>query len=206
MKKKSTREKLHLLLADRALIVGPVTLSNGSVSNHYFDCKKVTLSSDGAELVGDAVVDEIEKLGVKPCAIGGLTTGADPIIGAAMMRARERGLKIDGFYVRNEAKSHGTRKLVENAPPRGTKVVIVDDVVTLGGSVIKAIEGAQREGCDVVAVITIVDRKEGGGIKIQERTNCYVPLFTLDDFRRELNQKCQQVTTRSEQLSEALSR
>jgi orotate phosphoribosyltransferase len=206
MKKKSTRERLRLLLAERALIVGPVTLSNGSVSNHYFDCKKVTLSSEGAELVGDVVVDEIEKMRAKLAAIGGLTTGADPIVGAVMMRARQRGLNIDGFYVRNEAKNHGTRKLVENAPRQGSKVVIVDDVVTLGGSVIKAIEGAEREGCDVVAVITLIDREEGGGSRIKEHTKCYIPLFTLDDFRVELDQKCQQDTKRSERLSEAVSR
>src|SRR5437667_7006134 len=206
MKKESTRERLRSLLAEQALIVGPITLSNGSASNHYFDCRRVTLSSEGAELVGDAVLDVIQELPEKPLAIGGLTHGADPIIVAVMMKARQRGLQIDGFFVRKEPKAHGTKNLVENAPKPGTKVVIVDDVVTAGGSVLKAIEGAEHEGCEVVAVITIVDRQEGGGDKISAKVRRYIPLFTLDDFRDELSQKCQHDTNKSELLSTEVSR
>jgi orotate phosphoribosyltransferase len=187
MTKETRRKRLRDLLAQRALILGPITLSSGKVSNHYFDCRRVTLSSEGAELVGDAVLDVIHSLPEKPLAIGGLTHGADPIIVAVMMRARHRGLPIDGFFVRKEAKAHGTKNLIENAPKPGTKVVIVDDVVTAGGSVLKAIEDAEHAGCEVVAAITIVDRKEGGGDKIRAKTTRYLPLFTLDDFRDELS-------------------
>jgi orotate phosphoribosyltransferase len=186
MRTESTREKLRSLLAERALIVGPITLSNGSLSNHYFDCKKVTLSSEGAALAGEAVLDAILALPEPVKAIGGLTHGADPIIGAVMMCARARGLTIDGFYVRKEPKQHGTKSLVENAPPPGTNVVVVDDVVTAGGSVLKAIDGAKLAGCRVAAVITLVDRLEGGGDKIKEKVADYRPLFTLDDFRSDI--------------------
>jgi orotate phosphoribosyltransferase len=185
--KESTRGRLRALLVERALIVGPITLSSGKLSNHYFDCRRLTLNSEGADLVGDAVLDVIQELPERPLAIGGLTHGADPIIVAVMMKARQRGLSMDGFFVRKEAKAHGTKSLIENAPKPGTKVVIVDDVVTAGGSVLKAIEDAEHVGCEVVAAITIVDRKEGGGDKIRAKTTHYFPLFTLDDFREELS-------------------
>ena len=195
---------LRSLLAKRALIVGPITLSNGSHSNHYFDCKRVTLSSEGAGLVGEAVLDAIQGLPEKIEAIGGLTSGADPIIGAGMMEARQRGVSLNGFYVRKEPKNHGTRNLVENAPLKGSNVVIVDDVVTAGGSVLKAIEVVELEGCKVVAVITLVDRLEGGGDKIRARAKRYIALYNLDDFRSEL-EECQQHTKNSELLSVEVS-
>jgi orotate phosphoribosyltransferase len=187
MTKEPTRGKLRALLAERALVLGSITLSSGKLSNHYFDCRRVTLSSEGADLVGDAVLDVIQELPEKPLAIGGLTHGADPIIVAVMMKARQRGLPLDGFFVRKEAKAHGTTNLIENAPKPGTKVVIVDDVVTEGGSVLKAIEDAEHAGYKVVAAVTIVDRKEGGGDKIKAKIARYIPLFTLDDFRDELS-------------------
>ena len=204
MKTLSISERLRSLLADDALILGPITLSHGGASDHYFDCKKVTLSSEGSDLVADAVLDAIQSLPEMPAAIGGLTHGADPIIGAVMMRARERGLSLNGFYVRQQPKNHGTKNSIENVPPRGTKVVIVDDVVTLGGSVLKAVDIAEREGCIVLAVITLVDRLEGGGDKIKEKVKRYISLYTLEDFP-EL-QQCQQHTAKSERLSAEVSR
>lgn len=204
MKRKSISERLRTILAERALILGPITLSSGSVSDHYFDCKRVTLNSEGADLVGEAVLDAIQELPEMPQAIGGLTHGADPIVGAVMMRARDRGINLDGFYVRKEPKNHGTKNYIENAPPRGSRVVIVDDVVTLGGSVLKAVDLAEREGCDVVAVITVVDRLEGGGDKIKANVKHYIPLYTLDDFRSEL-EKWQLHTKNSELLSAEVS-
>jgi orotate phosphoribosyltransferase len=205
MKMNCTSEQLRALLAKEALILGPITLSGGSTSDHYFDCKKVTLASEGAALVGDAVLDAIRGLPEMPQAVGGLTHGADPIISAVMMRARERGICLNGFYVRKEPKNHGTRNYIENVPPRGSKVVIVDDVVTLGGSVLKAVDLAEREGCVILAVITLVDRLEGGGDKIRARVKHYIPLYTLDDFRSEL-EACQQHTRKSELLSAEVSR
>jgi orotate phosphoribosyltransferase len=164
----------------------------------------VTLSSEGSDLVGDAVLDAIQNLPQMPTAIGGLTHGADPIISAVMMRARERGVSLDGFYVRQQPKNHGTKNLIENAPPPGTKVVIVDDVVTLGGSVLKAVDVAEREGCIVLAVITLVDRLEGGGDKIREKVKRYISLYTLEDFPE--IRECQQHTTKSERLPAEVSR
>jgi orotate phosphoribosyltransferase len=206
--KNTTRTALRTLLAQRSLIVGPITLSNGSESDHYFDCKKVMLSSDGAALVGESVFDVIrEQVPKWPDAIGGLTHGADPIISAVMMVAHERGLRLDGFYVRKEPKNHGTRNLIENAPQPGASVIIVDDVVTAGGSVMRAVQEAQRAGCNVIAVITLIDRLEGGGDKIKANVERYIPLYTLDDFRSDIErQLCQQDTSKSELLSTGVSR
>lgn len=201
-----TDDALRSLLAKRAVVRGRITLSSGAVSEYYFDCKKVMLSSEGAPLVGEAVLKAIESLPERPGAIGGLTHGADPIIGAAMMSAVAAGLSLDGFYIRKEPKKHGTQKLVENAPAFGTPVVIVDDVVTKGGSVVQAIEGAESVGCRVVGVIVLVDRLEGGAEKIKARVPDapYIPLFTLRDFFDidEIRREC---TKNSEQLSPAAS-
>jgi orotate phosphoribosyltransferase len=180
----SNREILRKLIADLAIRRGPIILSNGSVSAYYFDCKRVTLNCNGAVAVGDAIADVIEQLENPPIAIGGLTLGADPIVGAAMLRAYARGHQLQGFYVRKEPKQHGTKNYIENEPPSGSRVVIVDDVVTTGQSTIRAIERTQDAGCDIVAVITLVDRLEGGSDNIRTRVpNAkYIPLFNLSDF------------------------
>jgi orotate phosphoribosyltransferase len=170
------------MLVDRSLIRGPITLSNGQQADYYFDCKRVTLSSEGAVLVADAFLEAIEELPRKPEAIGGLTHGADPILGAVMMRALERGARYETFYVRKEPKQHGTKQWIENPPERGSKVVIVDDVITTGGSAIKAIEQAVGNGCEVIAVIALVDREQGGAEAILKHCKVYRALYSLSDF------------------------
>jgi orotate phosphoribosyltransferase len=201
MKTDHTKDALRSMLVERALVLGPITLSNGTESDHYFDCKRVTLTSEGAELVGDAVLDVISTLPGWPIAIGGLTYGADPIVVAVMVRARERGKHIDGFCVRKEAKKHGTKNVIENAPARGSDVVIVDDVVTGGGSVLQAVAAAKQAGCRILAVIAIVDRLEGGADRIKAEVERYIPLYTLDDFRSHIERSnCLKNTTKSDPL------
>jgi orotate phosphoribosyltransferase len=181
-----TRTALHRLLIERSLIFGPITLSSGKQSNHYFDCRRTTLNGEGAWLIGELVFQEIRKLPALPSAVGGLTLGADPIVTATTLRARENGVKLDGFYVRKEPKKHGTGNAIENAPAPGSRVVIVEDVVTGAGSILKAIDAAEAAECEVLAAICIIDRLEGGGDKLRARVPRYVPLFTLDDFRPEI--------------------
>jgi len=176
--------ELRSLLADRAVVRGRITLSSGIESEYYFDCRRVTLNARGAILVADAVLEALDSLPDRPSAIGGLTSGADPIISAAMVRAAQRGISLDGFFVRKEPKKHGTQQAVENPPPAGAAVVIVDDVVTKGGSVVQAIDGAEAAGCHVVAVVVLIDRLEGGAEKIKARAPGarYIPIYTLRDF------------------------
>lgn len=176
----SMKNALRDLLAERGLSTSQnVTLSTGRQSTFYFDCKPVTLSSDGAPLVADAFLEKLSLLPEKITAVGGRTLGADPIVSAMIMR----GQRLEGFYVRETKKSHGTKELIANAPPAGTRVVIVDDVVTTGKSVLHAVEAIEQSGCIVVGVITLVDRQEeGGDEKIKARVPHYFPIFTRSDF------------------------
>ncbi len=197
-----TQDELRALLDTRAAQIGSITLSTGKKSNFYFDCKPVTLSSDGAYLVGDAFLDALEELSEQPTAVGGLTHGADPIVSAMIIRAHERGQRLEGFYVRKEPKKHGTKRRIENPPPEDTKVVIVDDVVTTGGSLLQAVEEARNAGCEVVGVIALVDRdEEGGAERIREVVPHYIALYTRHDFPRidRVAEPCP--TTTSEQPS-----
>ena len=179
----SQHDKLRSLLVERALSIGSEkTLSTGKVSKFYFDCKRVTLSSDGAAIVGDAFLDKLRNFTQQVSAVGGRTLGADPIVGAMMMRALNRGLRLEGFYVRQRAKAHGTMRLVENAPTPGTRVVVVDDVVTTGRSVIEAIDAARGLRCEVVGVIALVDRLDGGSERVRAKVQHYITLYTRDDF------------------------
>ena len=176
-------DPLWSLLAERALHTGQnITLRSGKVSTYYFDCKPVTLSAAGAPLVGDAFLGALDGLPGDIAAVGGLTHGADPIIGAVMLRAFAHGRALDGFYVRKQPKSHGTRRLIENPPPSGTRVVIVEDVVTSGKSALKAVDEARQAGCDVAGVIALVDRQDGGAEAIRARVANYVALYSREDF------------------------
>ena len=177
------RDPLWKLLAERALHTGQrITLSSGKISNFYFDCKPVTLSAAGAPLVGDAFVTALAALPDDVTAVGGLTHGADPIIGAIMLRAHAGGRALDGFYVRKQPKSHGTQRLIENPPPTGARVVIVEDVVTSGKSALKAVAEARAAGCEVVGVIALVDRLDGGAEAIRAEVPHYAALYARDDF------------------------
>ena len=181
----NTRHRLRDLLDDRAARTGEITLSNGAKSNFYFDCKPVTLSADGAYLVGMAFLDALDRLPDRPQAVGGLTHGADPIVSSMVVLSQVRGCPIDGFYVRKEAKRHGTKRRIENPPEPGTKVVIVDDVVTTGGSLLNAVREAREAGCEVIGVLALVDREEqGGAARIGQEVDIYIPLYKRSDFPR----------------------
>ena len=180
-----TRAKLRDLLDARAARTGEITLSNGAKSNFYFDCKPVTLSADGAYLTGTAFLDALDELPERPEAVGGLTHGADPIVSAMVALSHVQGRPIEGFYVRKETKSHGTKRRIENPPKSGTKVVIVDDVVTTGGSLLKAMTEARAAGCEVVGAMALVDRQEQDGeANIRREVDTYISLYTRRDFPR----------------------
>jgi orotate phosphoribosyltransferase len=201
-----TKDALRELLVQRALRTGQtVTLSTGRASNFYFNCKPVTLSSDGASLVADAFLDKLRLLPGPVSAVGGRTIGADPIVGAMMMRALERGQRLEGFYVREKQKTHGTKELIANAPASGSRVVVVDDVLTTGGSVLEAVDAAEAAGCIVAGVIALVDRQEEGGAeRVRARVAHYFPLYTRQDFP-EIGESDKLDTTTSERRSAEVS-
>lgn len=183
----SMKETLRDLLATRALRIAKpgewFTLSTGSKSKFFFNCKPVTLSSDGASLVADAFLDKLKNVPGPVRAVGGLTVGADPIVVSMMMRCRERDVHVESFLVRDKQKAHGLKDRVANAPPQGTPVVIVDDVVTTGRSTIEAIDAVREIGCNVVGVIVLMDRLEdNGAARIKAKAPNYQAVFTRSDF------------------------
>jgi len=179
------REKLANLLRTKSLVRGEFTLSSGKKSNYYLDCKLITLSPAGALLTGYCVLELLGEMGIKPDAIGGLSMGADPVVSATIIVSELEKKPLPGFLVRKEAKQHGRQKQIEGLEnPRGKKVVIVDEVCTTGGSTLEAIAAAEREGCQVVAVISLVDREEGGSDTLRAKYN-YRAIFTARELLAE---------------------
>lgn len=177
--------ELRQIITERCFLKGRFVLSSGQVSDYYFDCRNITLHPRGSLLIADAIMDileEIESAGTPVAAIGGPTLGADPIAATAAMRSEqvERD-PVQAFIVRKEPKKHGTNLDIENAPPEGAGVVIVEDVVTTGGAIFRALEKIEGAGLQVLGVICIVDRQAGGGEKLAARYPFY-PLFVKTDF------------------------
>ena len=140
-------------------------LVSGRMSNYYFNCKAVTLHPEGMYLIGNIIFDMLQDSDVK--GIGGLTLGADPIADAVAYTSYLRKKPLEAFVVRKTAKSHGTMQWIEGNIIAGDKVVVVDDVITTGKSTIEAITRAKEGGLDVVKVIALVDRQEGGKENIE---------------------------------------
>jgi orotate phosphoribosyltransferase len=176
------RSRLIELLKRDALRLGTFTLASGRTSSYYVDGRKVTLSAEGAAVIGAGVLDQLADL-PDVAAVGGLTMGADPIVGAtlAVAGAGTRP-ELRGFLVRKEAKAHGTGRLVEGPLEAGQTVVIVDDVATTGGSSLQAIEAVEAFGCKVARVIVVLDRLEGAAAAFAARGLDFRPLLTIRDL------------------------
>jgi orotate phosphoribosyltransferase len=176
------RELLIKLLQRDALKRGRFTLASGRTSHYYVDGRKVTLGAKGAALVGAGVLELLAE-GFKVNAIGGLTMGADPIVGATLALASLTGQgHLRGFLVRKEAKGHGTGKMVEGPLEPGSTVAIVDDVATTGGSSLQAAEIVQAMGCKVAVVIAVLDRLEGAAAAFAKRGLAFRALLTIRDL------------------------
>ena len=164
-----------------AIAFGSFTLSSGAQSHYYINCRAVTLSAKGAYLTANAVLDELRGLEVD--CVGGPTLAADPIAAAAALESWHRGKPIDAFIVRKEAKGHGLQRQVEGPVQAGQQVVVVDDVLTTGGSLLQAIETVEGIGAKVTRVIVLLDRQEGGAERIRERGYDLKAIFSFDDIR-----------------------
>jgi orotate phosphoribosyltransferase len=181
----SHRERLADLLRTKSLVRGEITLSSGQKSHYYLDCKLTTLDPEGALLTGYCVLELVDEMQLLPDAIGGLSMGADPVVSAAIVVSQIERRPLPGFLVRKEAKKHGRQKQLEGLEkPAGSRVVIVDEVCTTGGSTQEAIDAAEREGCEVIAVISLVDREEGGSEKLRAKYN-YRSVFTARELLQE---------------------
>ena len=152
------RQRLIELIREHALKFGDFTLASGKKATYYLDCRKLTLDSEGANVIAAGMLDTIgDDL---PDAVGGMAIGADPITAAVITCAWQQNKPLKGFIVRKEAKAHGTGQQVEGPVESGQRALMVEDVITTGGSSLKAIEHARAAGLTVDRLITIVDRGE----------------------------------------------
>ena len=170
------RNTLKDLLLARSVRRGDFVLSSGRRSSFYVDARLTTMSGDGLAVVGGLGLDRLAVRGWSPRAVGGLTLGADPIAYALALTARRRGQLLDAFTVRKQPKDHGTGQRIEGCFAAGYPVVIVEDVLTTGGSAREAINAVQREGGHVLGVMAVLDREEGGRETI-EREGFRVEVF-----------------------------
>jgi orotate phosphoribosyltransferase len=156
------RTRLLDLLAQRSARRGTFTLASGKQSDLYIDCRLTTMHPEGLSLIGPLGLHAIAERGWHPDAVGGLTLGADPVSYAIAYASQLADLPTRAFTVRKEAKTHGTGKLIEGPFQSGDRVVVIEDVITTGGSAIKAVEAVRAAGGNVVGVLAVVDREEGG--------------------------------------------
>lgn len=163
-----------------ALKFGQFTLASGKSSTYFLDGKLVTLRSIGLRLVSEGLLDLLADVSFD--AVGGMSIGADPIVAGVLTVAAERGRELDGLLVRKQPKGRGTDQLVEGPVRQGARVVIIDDVVTTGGSALDAAERIEQAGCRVVQVVGIVDRREGGAENFAARRLPFRSLLTIEDF------------------------
>jgi orotate phosphoribosyltransferase len=174
-------ERLLELLRQRSLTLGEFRLASGGTSNYYIDGKMTEVYSEGAFLIGQVLYERTKDLNID--AIGGLEVGAVPLTTAAVLVYHTHGRQMEGFWVRNEPKRHGTRKLIEGSLREGSRVVILDDVITRGESALKAVKEVRGLGCEVVLVTALVDRLAGARELFRsEGISCFEPVFTIRDL------------------------
>ncbi len=172
------RDRLKDLFRERALQFGDFTLASGKKSTYYVNSKKVLFHAEDITLLGELLFEATADLDYQ--AIGGLEVGAIPMAAAALTAAHRAGRHLEGFFVRKQAKGHGSKELVEGQVRAGDKVVVIDDVLTTGGSVVQAIAAVEAVGATVVRVVCICDRLQGAREALAGYD--YRPLFTVRDF------------------------
>ncbi len=174
------KERLIQLIKERSLRVSDreeFILASGLKSRYYIDMKKTAYSPEGLYLIGRLFYEKIRQLGLRSRFLGGLTLGADPIALATARYSYDMGDPIEAFVIRKEPKDHGTRGQIEGAVRPGESVIIVEDVVTTGGSTLKAIDVAEAEGLRVEAVLALIDREEANAReRIQKKG---IPFYSI---------------------------
>ena len=179
----TARERLLRLFVERSFQEGDFTLASGRQSKFYIDCRATTMHAEGQALLGTVGLDALEAEGLEPDVIGGLTMGADPISYAIAGESWRRGRPIHAFSVRKRPKRHGTGQRVEGCFERGARAVVVEDVITTGGSALQACEALRQEGGTVLAILAAVDRQEGGREAIEADGHRVLTLFGVDEFQ-----------------------
>lgn len=176
------QEALAALLRERSVSLGDFLLSSGQRSTYYIDARKTTMSAEGQRLIGRLGLAAIRAAGWLPGAVGGLTMGADPVAYAIARESLDAPPVIQAFSVRKAAKQHGTRKRVEGNLQPGDPVVIVEDVITSGGSAGEAIDAVTEAEGRILGVLAVVDREQGGREALEARGIKVVVLTTTSEL------------------------
>lgn len=180
------RARLIEIVKQRSFQSGrEVTLASGKTSTYYFNMKPTMLHPEGGHLIASLILDSLE--GVDADMVGGLEMGAVPIASAIAAVSYTRGWPLAAFFVRKQAKEHGTKSLVEGLPDgetmKGKRLIVVEDVTTTGGSAIKAANALKAEGAIIVRVVTVLDRLDGAREAFATAGYDFASILTLDDFR-----------------------
>ncbi len=180
---KSLKNELMKYLLSRAFLYSPdkpFILSSGKESPYYLDCRKVTLYSPSFQLIGDLFWEEVRFSFLD--GVAGMSIGADPIVCAVLASAIKEGVRLEGLLVRKEPKKYGTQKQIEGNVNPGMRVVLVEDVVTTGGSVLKALSALRETRVQVVKVLALVDREEGGRSAIEAEGVPFYAFFSIEEI------------------------
>ncbi len=177
------RTRLKELLLERSVRLGDFTLASGARSSYYVDARRTTMSAEGQSLVGRLGYHAIRDAGLTPTHVGGLTMGADPVSYAIAHFSFLEGEPLDAFSVRKKAKDHGTGQRIEGGLPTDARVILIEDTVTSGGSALQALDAVRDHGPEILAVLTVVDREEGGRERIEAAGIPLVALFAGSELK-----------------------
>jgi orotate phosphoribosyltransferase len=180
----SDRDRLLELLLERSFRTGDFVLASGARSPYYIDCRTTTTHAEGQALVGRIGLEAVRGTGQHPDGVGGLTMGADPVAYAIAHASWLAGTPVNAFSVRKEPKAHGTGKRVEGCFAAGDRVVVVEDVITSGGSALRACTSIEAEGGEVLGVLALVDRESGGREAVEERGYAVWTIFAVSELLR----------------------
>jgi orotate phosphoribosyltransferase len=177
------RTALVELLRKKSVRFGDFTLASGAKSDLYIDARLTTMSPEGLALIGPLALATIRRMRWNADSVGGLTLGADPIAYAISYASAVNPPPLRAFTVRKEPKQHGTRKLIEGPFKQGDRAVVIEDVITSGASALRAIDAVREAGGDVVGIVALVDRHEGGTEKIKSAGYSLVTIVEGDELR-----------------------
>ena len=176
------RQRLRDLLLERSVRRGDFVLASGVRSSYYVDCRVTSMSAEGQALIGEQGLARLRESGLDPEVVGGLTMGADPVAYAIAHASWRAGDPLDAFSVRKEAKGHGTGRRIEGNFAAGRRALVIEDVITSGGSALQACDAVEAEGGTVVGVLALIDRDSGGREKIEARGFPVLTLFGIQEL------------------------
>ena len=180
---KELKNKLARLLLERSYKEGDFTLTSGKKSDYYFDCKQTALHAEGSYLIGRLFVEALKDFDAK--GVGGMTLGADPLVSAVTVVSHLEGRPMPGFIIRKKSKGHGTNQYLEGLAnfEAGDKVVLLEDVCTTGGTLVTAAERVRDAGLEIVGVLAVLDREEGGRQRLKEAGLDLQAIFTRQELK-----------------------